>query len=78
MLLKTVIRFAYLPPYSPHLNPIEQVWRTIKREVTATFIIGREHLMATIAEVFKKLVAKRSYWEKWVLKFLSPNLVYGV
>ena len=29
--------------------------------------------MATIAEVFKKLVAKRSYWEKWVLKFLSPK-----
>lgn len=67
------IRFAYLPPYSPDLNPIEQVWRTIKREVAATFIAGREHLMATITEAFKKLVAKRSYWEKWVVKFLSSK-----
>jgi len=67
------IRFAYLPPYSPDLNPIEQVWRAIKREVAATFIAGREHLMATITEAFKKLVAKRSYWEKWVVKFLSPK-----
>ena len=66
------IRFAYLPPYSPHLNPIEQVWRTIKREVTATFIIGREHLMATIIEVFRKLVAKKCYWEKGVGELPRP------
>jgi len=52
---------------------IEQVWRAIKREVAATFITDREHLMATITEAFKKLVAKRSYWKKWVLKFLSPK-----
>ena len=32
------IRLAYLPPYSPDLNPIEQIWRAIKREVAATFI----------------------------------------
>ena len=67
------IRFAYLPPYSPDLNPIEQVWRAIKREVAATFITDLEHLMATITEAFTKLVAKRSYWKKWVLKFLSPK-----
>ena len=26
--------FVYLPPYSPDLNPIEQVWRVARREVT--------------------------------------------
>ena len=26
--------FVYLPPYSPDLNPIEQVWRITRREVT--------------------------------------------
>ena len=25
------IELIYLPPYSPHLNPIEQIWRQIKR-----------------------------------------------
>lgn len=67
------IRFAYFPPYPPDLNPIEQVWRAIKREVAATFITDLEHLMATITEAFTKLVAKRSYWKKWVLKFLSSK-----
>ena len=28
------IVFVYLPPYSPDLNPIEQVWRITRREVT--------------------------------------------
>ena len=26
--------FVYLPPRSPDLNPIEQVWRVVRREVT--------------------------------------------
>jgi hypothetical protein len=42
----------------------EQVWRTIKREVAATFIADREHLMATITEAFKKEAAKSSYRAK--------------
>ncbi|MDR0912507.1 MAG: transposase [Methanobrevibacter sp.] len=26
------IKLIYLPPYSPKLNPIEQVWRTMKKK----------------------------------------------
>ena len=63
----------YLPPYSPDLNPIEQIWRAIKREVAATFIMNYEHLTTVIARAFEILTAKRSYWEKWVIKFLSPK-----
>jgi transposase len=67
------IRLAYLPPYSPDLNPIEQIWRAIKREVSATFIRDYEHLTATIIAAFERLAGKRTYWEKWVVKFLSPE-----
>ena len=28
------IVFVYLPPYSPDLNPIEQVWRITRRDAT--------------------------------------------
>ncbi len=32
--IRKKIRFLRLPPYSPDLNPIEQVWRITRREVT--------------------------------------------
>ncbi|MDR9816281.1 MAG: transposase [Candidatus Methanoculleus thermohydrogenotrophicum] len=70
---KNNIQLVYLPPYSPDLNPIEQIWRAIKREVAATFIMNYEHLTTVIARAFEILTAKRSYWEKWVIKFLSPK-----
>ncbi len=59
--------------YSPDLNPIEQIWRAIKREVSATFVRDYEHLTTTIARAFEKLAAKRTYWEKWAETFLSPK-----
>jgi putative transposase len=67
------IHLVHLPPYSPDLNPIEQIWRAIKREVSAIFVRDYEHLTATIARAFEKLAMKRSYWEKWVETFLSPK-----
>jgi len=67
------IRLVHIPPYSPDRSPIEQVWRAIKREVSATFIMGYEHMISTISRAFEKLVAKRTYWERWVKTFLSPK-----
>jgi len=32
-----------------------------------------EHLTATIAGAFRKLAEKRSYREKWAVRFLSPK-----
>ena len=32
--IREAIEFGNLPPYSPDLNPIEQVWRVTRREVT--------------------------------------------
>jgi putative transposase len=67
------IHLVHLPPYSPALNPIEQIWRAIKREVLVTFVRDYEHLTATITRAFEKLTMKRRYWEKWVETFLSPK-----
>ena len=32
--IRAKVRFIRMPPYSPDLNPIEQVWRITRREVT--------------------------------------------
>ena len=34
-----------LPPYSPQLNPIEQVWKSIKRITYTTFVETKEELV---------------------------------
>ena len=39
-----------LPPYSPQLNPIEPVWKSIKRITYTTFVETKEELI----ELFKK------------------------
>ena len=31
---KLGIKLVYLPPYSPDLNPIEFIWKSIKREIS--------------------------------------------
>jgi putative transposase len=67
------IILVYLPPYSPDLNPIEQIWRAIKREISETFIKNFSHLSSIILEAFYDLVTKKSYSEGWVKKYLSKK-----
>ncbi|MDR3223206.1 MAG: transposase, partial [Methanobrevibacter sp.] len=64
------IKLIYLPPYSPKLNPIEQVWRTVKRELSAEFIESEEFLIDIFEKVYYKNVDKPSFTENWVEKFI--------
>ena len=66
------ISLVFLPPYSPDLNPIEQVWRAIKREISKIFIRDYEHLVSIITEEFFDRIMKISYISGWAKKFLSP------
>ncbi len=36
------LKLFYLPPYSPHLNPDEQVWAHVKRQVSKKFVQDKE------------------------------------
>lgn len=36
--LNGMLKLFYLPPYSPHLNPDEQVWAHVKRQVSKQFV----------------------------------------
>lgn len=54
------ITLLFLPPYSPQLNPVEKLWRWIRKEVTHNKIFpSLERLMDAIQKVFSKLTAPK-------------------
>lgn len=63
------IRFVFLPPYSPQLNPIEQIWRSIKRVISEYFIMDIELLPDFITEHFMRFSSTNSYARSWISKF---------
>jgi len=63
------ITFVFLPPYSPDLNPVEFVWKTIKREVSVRFIQSKEHMKEIIKNEFMKVGKSLSFAKKWMEKF---------
>jgi len=68
---KLHIDLVFLPPYSPHLNPIEFIWKTIKRELSPKLLKTKELLQDLIQENFKKCVKSLSYAKNWIEKFLK-------
>jgi len=67
------ISLVYLPPYSPDLNPIEQIWRCLKREISTTFFRSKEEFLALIEKVYKQLSPRTSFAKGWILKFLPQQ-----
>ncbi|HHI01121.1 MAG TPA: IS630 family transposase [Thermococcus litoralis] len=68
---KLNIVLIYLPPYSPDLNPIEQIWRAIKRVLSPLFIKTLEELKEVISNSFHQLTQRISFAEKWIRRFLN-------
>lgn len=63
------ITLVFLPPYSPDLNPVEFIWKTIKREVSVRFIQSKEHLRNIIKNEFMKVEKSLSFAKKWIETF---------
>jgi len=67
---KLNIDLVFLPPYSPDLNPIEFIWKTIKRELSPIFIETQEQIQNLIEKHFQNYSKSITYAKKWVKKFL--------
>ena len=68
---KPNISLIYLPPYSPDLNPIENIWKNVKRAISEKTPLNMEELKEAIAEAFKKLTESISSAKNWIEKFLD-------
>ena len=67
------IELVFLPPYSPDLNPIEQIWRAVRRHLSTIFIQDLGHLKSEIFEEFFYRINQISYINGWAKKFLSAK-----
>jgi len=68
------IILIYLPPYSPDLNPIEFVWKSIKRILSVSEIENREELTDIVKDAFFGLTLNLSVARMWIPRFLYDKL----
>ncbi|MEM0136068.1 MAG: transposase, partial [Thermoplasmatales archaeon] len=62
---------VFIPPYSPDLNPIEFIWKSVKRIVSVASINSEGDLKDRIREGFLELSAGLTFARSWNRKFLN-------
>ena len=67
------IVLAFLPPWSPDLNPIEQLWRCLKREVSVAFFRSEEEFLSIVMSSWSQLSRRLSFASNWFSKFLPQE-----
>jgi transposase len=70
------IYFVYLPPYSPDLNPIEFIWKSIKRVLSISFVHDLDEMKNTISDSYCRFASLKSYADYWISKFILNNTNY--
>jgi transposase len=57
---------VFLPPYSPDLNPIEFIWKSIKRILSLTMIKDLCDMKNVITNSWDKFSVSRSFGKAWI------------
>jgi putative transposase len=65
------IILLHLPPYSPDLNPIEFVWKSVKRIVSNISPLQIEELENIILKSFYELTTSLSFAKNWIKTFIT-------
>lgn len=68
------ITLIFLPPYSPDLNPIEFIWKSIKRVISHSFIRDLGHMKKIIKDNFLDYASSISFAAGWIDKFLGGKI----
>lgn len=67
------ITLVYLPFYSPDLNPIELVWKSLKRRLSTRFLLTIKELVDAIVEAYYELCESKSFASGWITAMLDDN-----
>lgn len=65
------IDLIFLPVGSPHLNPIEPVWKSLKWESSPLIVEGADEYRALLDNIFMKLTEQLSFAGSWIENHLS-------
>ena len=69
------IFLVYNMPYAPDLNPIEKIWKQIKRVISVKgWIQSREQLKGIVEDTFYQLASQFSFANAWIERFLTKVL----
>jgi len=66
------IYLVYMPVYSPRLNPIEQIWRRIKKVMSTVFISCSEMAQNLIKSNFFLFSSQLNTCRSWISLFFTP------
>lgn len=64
------ITLIYLPTYSPHLNPIEQIWRILKRKLKQYKLESEEFLNNKIIQIYDEIINNNHVIDNWYEKYI--------
>lgn len=67
------IRVITLPAYSPHLNPIEQVWKIIKRHFAYNYTEDFDEIRRMVKEEYYKIVKYSFIANKWMERYIDDG-----
>lgn len=60
---------VFLPPYSPDLNPIEYIWKSIRKDISKEIIESVTRLRELIRNKYMELAPSKSFAKKWMKTF---------
>lgn len=72
--LKGKLKLFYLPPYSPHLNPDEQVWAHVKRQISKQFVQSKDDMKKLAIGALRRLQKLPALVKSF---FMQPECKYA-
>lgn len=62
-----------LPPYSPHLNPIEPIWNCVKRDLSSRDANDVDTFRSLIRSAYSSYAERLSFATEWTEQFLGAD-----